>query len=409
MTKRSPWARAIAGAAAMTAAVLVATAAAARPITLTEALARAEEQSPLLRASQAAVAAAEARARQAGVSPNPELEVEVENALGTGPYQGFGGTELTVAVGQRFERGGKRDARRALARAELDLANANLLRARSDMVRDVRTAFAELAAAGERLDLAREAIERAEELARVAGLMVETGRDPPLRQLRAEASLAEARAAEQRAQAELEQAERALAAFVGLAEENLNAAAEADGPAPAPAFAEGVPVAVRIAEAERRVAEARIDVERSAGVSDITARAGVQGHAETGDVALVGGISFPLAIRDRNRGGIEAARAEVLAAEARLAQARLDANRELRDAQTLLTAAEARLAALEGAGLAQAREAVRVARLGYAAGRFPLLEVLDAEAALNAALTSLVEARRDRARALAALERARPQ
>ena len=63
----------------------------------------------------------------------------------------------------------------------------------------------------------------------------------------------------------------------------------------------------------------------------------------------------------------------------------------------------------EDPGIEQAREAVRVARLGYAAGRFSLLDVLDAEAALNTALTSIVEARRDRARALAALERAQAQ
>lgn len=409
MTTRTPWTRAFVGAAALAVVALTSGPAAARTITLLEALARAEEHSPLLTASEAAVAAAEARARQAGVSPNPELEVEVENALGTGPYSGIGGAELTVALGQRFERGGKRDARRALARAEVDLANANLLRARADIVRDVRIAFAELIAAEQRLELAREAITRAEELARTARLMVETGRDPPLRQLRAEASLAEVRAAEQRSLAEAQQAARALATLIGLPEEDL----DADGPTAdtsiGAASSDGVPLAVRVADAERRVAEARIDVERSAAVSDITARAGVRGYAESDDVALVAGISLPLAIRDRNRGGVEAARADLLAAEARVAQARLDANRELRDAQSLLSASEARLAALEGAGLEQAREAVRVARLGYAAGRFSLLDVLDAEAALNTALTSIVEARRDRARALAALERAQAQ
>lgn len=409
MTRRLPWVRAIIGAGALAVAALTSAPAAARTVTLAEALARADENSPLLRASEAAVAAAEARARQAGVSPNPELELEVENALGTGPYGGFGGTELTVGIGQRFERGGKRDARRSLASAELDLANANLLRARADVMRDVRTAFAELMAAEERLELAREAVARSEELARTARLLVESGRDPPLRQLRAESALAETRAAEQRFESEAQQAARALASLIGLPEEDIDATGPVAEAAMAARPADGVPLAVRVAEAERRIAEARIEVARSAGVSDVTARAGVRGYAESDDVALVAGISFPLAISDRNRGGIEAARAELLAAEARVAQARLDANREFRDAQSLLTAAEARLSALEGAGLEQAREAVRVARLGYSAGRFSLLDVLDAEAALITALTSTIEARRDRARALAALERAQAQ
>ncbi len=409
MSRRPPWRRLALVNTALAATLLIGSTAVARPLTLTEALRQAQEGSPLIRASQAAVSAAEARARQAGIRLNPVLDVEIENALGTGPYSGVGGAELTVAMGQTFERGGKRGARRALAAAEVDLASANLARARADVARIVQTAFAELAFAQERLELAREATAGATELARTARLMVETGRDPPLRQLRAESALAEARAAEQRFGAEVQQAARGLAASTGMSEEDIEATGPTSGPAQIAAPLTGVRLAVRIADAERRAAEARVEVQRSLGVPDITARAGVRGFAESEDVALVGGVSIPLPIRDRNRGNTEAARADLIAAEARLAQARLDANRQYRDAQTLLAAAEARLGALEGAGLEQAREAVRVARLGYAAGRFPLLDVLDAQAALNNVQASILEARRDRARALAALERARAQ
>ncbi len=409
MSRRPQWRRVALVTTALAAALFSGSISLARPLTLTEALRQAQESSPLISASQAAVTAAEARARQAGIGPNPELNVEIENALGTGPYSGVGGAELTVAVGQTFERGGKRFARLALAAAEVDLANANLARARADVTRDVHTAFADLAFAQERLELAREAATGATELATTARLMVETGRDPPLRQLRAEAALAEARAAEQRFGAEVQQAARALAVSTGVSEEDIQATGPTWGSAQSVASPTGVSLVVRIAEAERRAAEARIDVQRSVGVPDITARAGVRAFAESEDVALVGGVSIPLPIRDRNRGNTEAARADLLAAEARLVQARLDANRELRDAHTLIAAAETRLGALEGAGLEQAREAVRVARLGYAAGRFPLLDVLDAQAALNSVQASIIEARRDRARALAALERARAQ
>lgn len=401
------WARAIAGA-ALLASLLTGSAVSAEPITLAEALRRAEEQSPLLSAADAAVRAAEARARQTGVGPNPELEVEVENFLGTGPFRDASGVEVTASIGQRFERGGKRSARRRLAAADLRLANVNLIRARADIARDVRNAFAETLAADDRLALAREATGRATELARTARLLVETGRDPPLRQFRAEAALAEAQAAEQQAIGAQLVARRQLSDLIGLPEEEIEARAGSEPPAPN-VDGSGQPLTLQIAEAERGAAEARIDLATSQGVPDITARAGVRGFADTDDVALVAGISLPLAIRDRNRGGIEAARADLLAAEARLAQARLDSTRELRDARTLLAAADARLGALEGPGLDQAREAVRVARIGYAAGRFSLLEVLDAEAALNTALGSIIDARRDRARALAALIRAQPQ
>jgi hypothetical protein len=45
----------------------------------------------------------------------------------------------------------------------------------------------------------------------------------------------------------------------------------------------------------------------------------------------------------------------------------------------LLGAAEARVEALSGPSLAQAEEAVRLARIGYGAGKFSLLELLDAQ------------------------------
>ncbi|QAY75317.1 TolC family protein [Sphingosinicella sp. BN140058] len=409
MTRTMQRARALAGTVAAALFALAASDAYARPITLAEALGHVEDNAPLLTAAQASVRAAQARARQAGVSPNPELDAEVENAFGTGRYSRFGGTELTVAIAQRFERGGKRHARMALARADLELASISLLRTRADIVRDIGNAFADLVAAEQKLALAQETIVRSEELARTARLMVENGRDPPLRQFRAESALAEARADAQRARSEEEQASRALARLIGTPEDDLDAVGGEGPPLPDTATASGVPLTLRIAEAERRLAEARIALERSAGVSDITARAGLRGLAETKDVALVGGITMPLAIRDRNRGGVEAAQAELLAAEARMAQARLDSERETRDARSLLSAAQARLSALEGAGLTQAQEAIRVAQIGYGAGKFSLLDVFDAQASLTSTRTSIIEARRDRARALAALERALAQ
>ena len=54
----------------------------------------------------------------------------------------------------------------------------------------------------------------------------------------------------------------------------------------------------------------------------------------------------------------------------------------------LVEAAETRLAALEGPGLAQAEEAVRLAQVGYNARRFSLLELLDVQGALTTARRS---------------------
>src|SRR3546814_12023248 len=52
---------------------------------------------------------------------------------------------------------------------------------------------------------------------------------------------------------------------------------------------------------------------------------GVRHVRETGDVALVGGLSMPLPIFDRNPGNVAAARANIRAAEAGLVSARASA------------------------------------------------------------------------------------
>ncbi|ABV38474.1 Co/Zn/Cd efflux system component [Shewanella sediminis HAW-EB3] len=59
----------------------------------------------------------EALTIQAGISPNPEFSVEVENVLGTGERQGVDNAEITLALSQLIELGGKRQRRVDVAQA----------------------------------------------------------------------------------------------------------------------------------------------------------------------------------------------------------------------------------------------------------------------------------------------------
>lgn len=394
--------------AALLAGALIASsgAALAEPVTLAAALAQGAEQSPRVAAAKAKADAAEARARQAGASPNPELSLEVENFAGTGVFQGLRSTETTLALSQRIELGGKRSARVAVASSERDFAFLSFRAAEADLVRDIRIAHAELRAAEDRAVLARDNVAQARELARTARVLVEAGRDPPLRQLRAEAVLAETQAEEARAFGELLAARRLLADLIGSSDPELSATPIYDEAAPGALPPATPSLDEQLAAAERDAAQARIRVARADAVPDVTASGGVRRFGEGRETAFVAGFSIPLPFRDRNRGNIEAAQADSLASEALLRLAGLNARRAQHDARMLLGAAEARVDALSGPSLAQAEEAVRLARIGYGAGKFSLLELLDAQAALTTAKTALIEARLDRARALAALIRA---
>ena len=386
----------------------------ADPITISEAIHRASESSPAVIQAQGGVAAAEARARQAGVRLNPELGLAVESFAGTGPYRGFNETETTLSVSQRIELGGKRSARRELAEAELLTAQISLLQARTEAIGDARGRFAELSVARDRLQLAKEAEARSRELARVVGILVDAGREPPLRALRAQAAAAESEAARRAAEANLSQAASALASVLGQADVLLEPEGSYDLPDSASirqlaaniaSPSAGAPLPVRLAMAERDAAQARLRLQQAAGVPDITGDLGVRRFEATRDVALVAGISVPIPIADRNRNAVQAARVEVELADARLAQARIENVRKIRDARSALAAAIARVNALQNSGLEQAREAVRLANIGYRAGKFSLLELIDAQDALNQAESALLDARLARAQAAATLEK----
>ena len=120
--------------------------------------------------------------------------------------------------------------------------------------------------------------------------------------------------------------------------------------------------------------------------------------------ALVAGVSAPLPLFDRNRGSVSAAGAQLNAAEARLRAARLDAEAAWRSGLFRATSAQAGLAAAKE-GEAAAAEAYRLTRIGFEAGRAPLIEVLSARRALTEAQLRTLDARSQRIRAEAALAR----
>jgi cobalt-zinc-cadmium efflux system outer membrane protein len=373
-------------------------------LTLAQALDEAAARSPTVVAAEAEVAAAEARVRQAGYRRNPELSLEVENVAGTGELRGLQSAETTLAVNQRLDLGGRRSARIGAARAELEVQKLRLAIARADLAQSVREQFARAVAAREKLTQATENEERARELARVAGIHVEAGRDPPLRALRARSALAQAQAEREAAAADELAARSSLAALFGagapvgsvsgftvdLASQQINPEASLD---------------VRLAEAESLGAQASIREQLAERRLDPAVGVGVRHLRETGDVGLVAGVSMPLRVFDRNQGNIEAARQALAAADARRASTLATTTARARNAIANVEASQRRVEALEKAAVPEAVEALRLAERSYREGRASLLELLDVQNAYTTARTSLTEARLELALAVAELGR----
>jgi len=372
---------------------------------LAAAIEAAKARSPVIVAAEAEVEASRARLRQAGFRINPTLDVEVENFAGTGPYSGIDGVETTVSVSQRLDLGGQRSSRIGAAQAALAAQELRLAIAIAELDRTVRTQFATVVAARDRKALAVANEARARELARIADELVAAGREPPLRALRARANAAQAAASLGAAEATDIAARRTLASLFGVSEPVGTVSGEFPSAMPESVHPRST-LDVRLAEAERLQAEAELRQQRAAGRLDPAVGIGIRRLEETGDTALIAGVSLPLPVFDRNQGNVAAARADIRSAEARRDAAIVQASARIENAATSLSAARARVTALERLATPQAAEALRLADLSYKAGRLSLLELLDAQSAFATAQSELIDARLALAEATATLVRA---
>ena len=145
-------------------------------------------------------------------------------------------------------------------------------------------------------------------------------------------------------------------------------------------------------------------MERTRAIPDLTLSLGVRQFGGENAKALVAGIGMPLPLFNNNSGNIATAEAELAAADARLETARLNANADWRAAAVQALAASRQVAAAAQAEQA-ANEAYRLARIGFDAGRTPLIEVLTARQGATESQLRSVEAKAARLRAEAILAR----
>jgi cobalt-zinc-cadmium efflux system outer membrane protein len=357
----------------------------ARAITLEEAVARALDAAPSLKARQELVTAAEAQVRQSGALPNPTLDVELENFAGSDRFEDFEQSELTLGVRQRIERGGKITGRRAVAGAEHHAAALESERTRASVAFDARKGFIEVFAATAALDSADARLKAAAQIERMAARRVSSARDPVTVRLRAEIQTAEARTARDQALHDLHNAKRTLALMWG----EPDAAFEIDGsglrsiPAERAKRAETSSADVQAREIAARRAAARLELERANAYGDVSVGVGVRRFENGGDLAGVLSVSVPLAVFDDNQGNIDRAAAESRAAELDVADAKQRHAIMLVGFEEEAARSRAELEMLRKELLPRAKSALAAARHGFDAGAFGYQEIAEAQRILN--------------------------
>lgn len=357
-------------------------------LTLEEVLARTLAGNPALAAADAELRAVEAERRRAGRLPNPELAVSLENVAGEGTYHSTDAAELTVELSQPIELGGKRRLRRDAADLGRDLAANEQSRASADVLAAARQRYVGVLVAQEHLELVTEQAQLAEQSLAAAEARIEAGKAPLIDRLRLQGEVSLARLAVAQAERGLAIARHELAAVWGAQAADFSRVEGELGKLPdlpnlsdVEAVLEQTPAAAssRLATGLRanELAQAR-----AGRMPDPSLTVGWRQFRESDDNVLLFGIAIPLPLFDRGGDAVAAASHRLSGAQAREHAESSEARARLRAAWQALADARAEAEVLGHQVVPGAAEGFAVADFGYRAGKFGLLELLDAQRAL---------------------------
>lgn len=336
--------------------------------------------SPALLEAAARRDAARARAEGAGLAADPRLELWARNLA---PAAAGVERELDVEVMQPVRFPGKREAIRALAASELELAETELEAERRRVLVEIRRTFARLSAADREQRSLAEAHDLLELVTETARVRYGSGQEGALAVLESELMT-------DRHDLELERvfagflADRArLAALVGAEPQTLPLLVGQMPAAEFPAVERALPVdaeAPRLAAARRRVdlAEQGLALVRLDLRPDFMLGGGLA-WSESGDPRLTAraGVDLPFFRRRRVEPAIRAAEAELVAARAAAAAVELEARADATRWAAELDRFDRALARLSGAVIPRTSAALELARLAFLEGDLPFSRLLD--------------------------------
>jgi cobalt-zinc-cadmium efflux system outer membrane protein len=374
----------------------------AQPLHLEEAFARARAASPDALAARESVRAAQAGVEVAGQLINPTVGISV----GPDDPKRFGTFDVKLPVlGQRGT---------AIAAAERDVqaaqadAEARLLQLRAA----VRRAYAALAAAQIRAQLAGRALELARELAGRAEAKVRSGLAPQLEAVQAD--LSRRRAVQERDDraAALVSARQELGRALALPDATTLEAADPLLPLPpVPPLSQLLQRSaqhpeVRALLRQQDAALARAARERAAvrPVPDVSIE--LMDLQDRTSIGVRAGLAFDLPLLSWNGGRVHEAQAQAQVAAAQAAAALQRRQAALRSARARWDAAGSRATAFTQEIVPAARRLVQMARDAWELGRTPLIQVLQAQGELTGAEADASDAALAAQQALADMEEA---
>ncbi|MBW8849653.1 MAG: TolC family protein [Xanthomonadales bacterium] len=380
-------------------------------LSLDEAFARVAQMHPEIRWVDARTAVLAAEREQAEQRPPWTVGAEVENVFGTGQARGLDSAELTLTLASVLERGGKLDARRTLAQSRIDALAVQRETRRLDLLAETARRYLAVVATDRRQLLAEADVGQRQRTVAAARQRLQAGASPESVVLTAQAALARAELTRDRAKQQRNAARQHLAALWG--ERTPAFGTVAGDPLALPTIGsmealeaelERTPELAQFAD-DRRIAEARLQLARSAATPDLQWQVGIRRRQESDDTALVAGVSMPLGSRARAQPEIRAADAELEALSIEREAKGLSLYSTLVEAHGRYTVAQAEVVRLRDDVLPKLARAEQAAERAYRAGAISYLEWAQLQSERTAVHQQQLDVALDAQRALIEIQR----
>lgn len=349
------------------------------PLTLEQALALANTNSPGLEAARLEVDAFRAEVGAVGLWANPSLSLEAEG-LG-GDLDLYEDAEYSVGLKQEFQFGGKLQKERAAAQQSISVSAAAAAESVLQLETEVRHAFMELLAQQEIGKVREEQLELARAFVEVARRRLDAGAGSELEKVQSELALEETSLAQTCCFGDVAAAKARLASLLGIPADQIPLLAGSYYEVetyPDLMVDSNYPTLRRLeAEEERILAEAARA--RAQDVADVTLGAGYKHEAADDISTFYLSASMPLSFNRRGRAEHTAGLLHADAARAARAETLRRLQQELNTLRELHTGAVMEVTLTRDRLLPKAEQAYAISREGYEAGRFSWLELISAQ------------------------------
>lgn len=347
----------------------------AAPITLDQAIQRADSR-PLVGMANASAETARYDAEQASLGAyNPQLSA----SAGPRFVAGERSIAFDIGLGHTFELGGKRDARRAVADAKIEAADAEIVAARLRARIEAWGAFQVALVMRERVAMAKEAEQVAIQVATATTERQKVGFGTQLEINLTTAEVGRAKHDRLDAERKYDAAVADLARAIGA---SASESFEPDGQlVPPPALAEDVNGLVtramkerpeaRVARASTNVARAEIRAADAQAVPDLSIGVtyGYERDPDATAQTILGNVGIGLPLFNRNQGGRKAARSTARRAEVELAWTSTEIERDVRVAVAGYQRAREAVLGFDKEVNERLHENLELARASYTSGK----------------------------------------